>query len=513
MAPDLYFELWQELWPQQVSGQPAIDLPSPQNPYPEPPSLAQYIKEMSPTDHDWLNAETNASLLVDQIKSERQQTEVQVKPANEEQDETPEGELAEDELEANKAGAEDNALQDHEQRPIRYLDLGSAPSFRRALGHLRVNQSLCKNTRHSNDTAREILPAFIIRDEYVRFYRHALKAIELGRATFFLTGQPGIGKSFQCDYFVLLLLACGQSFFLIREKETAFFFSDAGVERYRIADFNIKQYNALNKSWVLIDVDDSDISTWTPLRVFKDRLCLIWTSPPRELRLHFMHNQFNAELWFMRPWSTEEIVVATHLRNMDPATISRRYKVVGPIARELFHAKEPEPKMSDDAAIVNVLQGNFFPSGATELLDGNIHPIFMITPQRIEFQLDRKHFTVDFRSHEVADRFTSKVHESFEGLRDTLTEGFYSPATRLLTRKLFESVIHRALEQDRLRLPDVFGGDTVATILGSATTFVRRFDPTDLPVYLNPGALDFGAVDAIVVTDDHVGLLQVFQFP
>jgi hypothetical protein len=73
---------------------------------------------------------------------------------------------------------------------IRYIDLGKHPIF--------AVHALSDRTRS---------PTFVIRQEYIEFMAHAINCAVPHERRFFLTGQPGIGKSSFLS-FVFALMYC-----------------------------------------------------------------------------------------------------------------------------------------------------------------------------------------------------------------------------------------------------------------------------------------------------------------
>ncbi|KAJ7155383.1 hypothetical protein C8R43DRAFT_1126052 [Mycena crocata] len=158
---------------------------------------------------------------------------------------------------------------------------------------------------------------FVVRDEYDLFLQHARSCVaaravddDAFRARFFVTGQPGIGKSSSAfsDF-----RAHNIPVFFVNSRTEVFYFSSDGVQR---TDAVLKPVHAitdaLHKSWVLIDVDDS--AEWRCPQIFQHGLCVIWTSPPCEPHMSRFMEKFGAERWYMKAWSPKEIAAGT-IRN------------------------------------------------------------------------------------------------------------------------------------------------------------------------------------------------------
>ncbi|KAJ6456172.1 hypothetical protein C8R45DRAFT_1035166 [Mycena sanguinolenta] len=203
---------------------------------------------------------------------------------------------------------------------IRFINLDAHPAL--AIGLLARELDM----HHDKAT-------FAVRHEYDLFMEHAMSRInnppdDSFRARFFVTGQPGIGKSFGCYYFLFRLLALGQSVFYVTSPTTAYYFSSAGVQR---TDETPKNHpatvNALRASWVLIDMDVN--GEWVP-QTFNRARCVVWTSPPQPSRMNFFVNKFGAEMWYMKAWSSKEIAARRDRLAIDRNKILQRLDVAGP---------------------------------------------------------------------------------------------------------------------------------------------------------------------------------------
>ncbi|KAJ7348972.1 hypothetical protein DFH08DRAFT_132869 [Mycena albidolilacea] len=208
-----------------------------------------------------------------------------------------------DDSDSEGEGEDPNEGEDVDKGPvrIRYINLDAHPV-------LTIDDLVREVHQHGDKTT------FIIRHEYELFMEHAMSRVsnppdDSYRARFFVTGQPGIGKSFGCLYFLFRLLALGQSVFFLNAPTKVYYFSGDGVQR---SDQTLETWpatlKALQNSWVLIDVDDK--SEWAP-KIFNHARCVVWTSSPRESRSKEFLKRFGAETWYMKAWSSKEIAAVT----------------------------------------------------------------------------------------------------------------------------------------------------------------------------------------------------------
>ncbi|KAJ7699625.1 hypothetical protein B0H17DRAFT_297204 [Mycena rosella] len=260
----LYDDLWETLWP--ADGGPVEGELS----WGEPSALLDRIETLTPDD-GWLR----------------------VNPSSKKSNDPNEGE-----------GEDPSDGEDVDEGParIRYINLKAHPALAFDELGLEVDQRGDKAT-------------FVVRHEYGLFMEHAMSRLsnppdDSYRARFFVTGQPGIGKSFGCYYFLFRLLALGQSVFFLNAPTTVYYFSSDGVQK---SDENLEGWpatlEALRKSWVLIDMDDT--TDWTPPKIFNRARCVVWTSAPQEVRMKKFLKRFGAEKWYMKAWSSKEIAAVT----------------------------------------------------------------------------------------------------------------------------------------------------------------------------------------------------------
>ncbi|KAF7301465.1 hypothetical protein MIND_00711900 [Mycena indigotica] len=359
-------------------------------------------------------------------------------------------------------------------------------------------------------------PALIIRKEYIEFFQCALDGIEAGkRNRFFVTG-----KTFLSYYIVLRLLASGTPFFLVNEASSAYHFSTDGVQRYSLIDRTRSLHEKLVTSWVIIDID----AEWTIPPLFMNPLCLVWTSSPVHSRMKRMRNHFSATIWYMLPWDTTEIVAATELLGLEPKVITKMYAMYGPVARDLFDTAVTTERERIEAAQMQI---NEMITDARHFLltEENLsgvqpsHQIFLIRPRRMfddgRHYWSRSQYDAEFRSEFMAQKFAECAQQHLDLLQFNIATAFNMSSTRGLAGKMFETLIHRAIVFNQTLLPDVFGRVSAPSIsiTGSTTKFSLAFDPArqalQLPLYLHPTAHNFGAVDAIIVTNASIGLLQI----
>ncbi|KAJ6591079.1 hypothetical protein DFH09DRAFT_907983, partial [Mycena vulgaris] len=113
-------------------------------------------------------------------------------------------------------------------------------------------------------------------------------------------------------YFLLRLLALGQSVFFLNSRTSVYYFSSDGVQKNVSIDGPQPwpdTVQAIRKSWVLIDIDDN--SEWSCPQIFRHARCVIWTSSPQESRMKTFIKRFGAEKWYMKAWSSKEIAAVT----------------------------------------------------------------------------------------------------------------------------------------------------------------------------------------------------------
>ncbi|KAJ7885118.1 hypothetical protein B0H14DRAFT_3856976 [Mycena olivaceomarginata] len=362
------------------------------------------------------------------------------------------------------------------------------------------------------------LDMIIVRQEYVDFMAHATAHVMQGKKIHvFLTGQPGIGKSIGAGYFLFRLLASGQSVFFIPDKHRVFYFSEAGVDvvnaSHDMGDVDVER--ALRCSWILIDVETGS-QEWFPDPWVELASCLVWTSSPRERRMHHFIKQYEATAWYMKPWSLEEITAVMALQKRDPKDIRARFATSGPVARSLFRDPNMVTNTSLDKVINKALADNLFNFATSNLVD----QMFLIRPQEVLDEaerpsLQRRACSFEFLSNYIASRTAELTEQHVEKVQQQLARAFDNPETRSAAGKLVESMLHRALIYRKIDLPAAFGGGPVAgelELIGKAEDFCLETHAPDRrdcrPLYLRPQTPNFAAVDAILVT---AAVLCLFQ--
>ncbi|KAF8888004.1 hypothetical protein CPB85DRAFT_1334845 [Mucidula mucida] len=359
---------------------------------------------------------------------------------------------------------------------------------------------------------------FIILQEYVEFMADAATATN---PRFFLTGQPGIGKSAGAVYFLFRLLSSGQSVFFIPERHYFLYFSKAGV--HIVKGDNVMDYrqirDAIRHSWVLIDIDGP--AEYFPGRWINMARGLIWTSSPMARRMHHFTKQFSAAPWYMKPWSLEEIAVMTKLNKKDPQDVLARLAITGPIARSIFGLGAPDlSELSDTSVIDGIIKNalahwDFFNFAYEDVIyEGNeaSHDIFLIQPLEVWDKSEKPSFrrkvcSFDFLSGFIANRTVELAEWHGKDVRRQLAQAFDSPTLRPAAGKLVENMIHRAFMYKKIGVPAAFGGGPVKAeleLIGDAQDFLLETHVLDQcesrPLYLRPHSGDFAVVNAILIT-------------
>ncbi|KAF8215792.1 hypothetical protein K438DRAFT_1954496 [Mycena galopus ATCC 62051] len=359
------------------------------------------------------------------------------------------------------------------------------------------------------------LKTLIVRQEYVDFMAHAMQGDEIHC---FLTGQPGIGKSMGAGYFLFCLLASGQPVFFIPDTYNVYYFSETGVDVMPATDpiwgdEDVK--SALGLSWILIDVDIGS-QEWSPRAWVQQARCLVWTSSPRASRMHHFKKQFDADVWYMKPWSFEEITAVTTLEKRDFKDVRARLAMSGPVARSLFSKAEMVNATSIDEVVKKALADDLFNFTTS---DPN-HEMFLIRPKEVLDEagrpsLQRQHLSLDFLCNYIASRTAELTERHVEKVRRQLAQAFDYPRTRSAASKLVESMLHRLLIYRKINLPAALGGGPVAgdlELIGQAEDFFLETHAPNRrdcrPLYLRPQSPSFAAVDAILVTEAMLCLIQ-----
>ncbi|KAF7349239.1 hypothetical protein MSAN_01713400 [Mycena sanguinolenta] len=388
-------------------------------------------------------------------------------------------------------------VEDHYDEPparIGFINLNT-------YSNLEISPLRCLVMKHGEHAA------FIVRREYDVFFEHAMAC---ARKRFFVTGTSGIGLSFGCCYFLFRLLALGQPVFLLRSQtETSYFSSDGVQASVSTGPFHdTATFEAIEHSWVLIDIHGP---AFYYSRIYEHARCIIWTASPGQPGTSHFVDKSGAETWYMKTWSPEEIAAVTQRFKLNPHEVQRRLDIGGPIARTLF-TRTP-PGVTDHTLMHNIniaLDDNIFRSfyrrSIADVL--RIEPLVTLDSSG-RAHLERSDCSVEFLSTRYAEMSLDRLQIKFELLQKQLAALFYITT---LAGKVVEGLMHRALERG-MKLPRVFGPvRTVAHTLiltGNPETFVCESTPTgQRPLYLRPNSRTFAAVDAVLVTDTTLGLIQ-----
>ncbi|KAJ7204722.1 hypothetical protein GGX14DRAFT_398071 [Mycena pura] len=472
---DLYETLRVTLWPaddKRVEGELALA---------EPPVLLNRIDALLPNDR-WLVPSKNSDSDVMDVDDPDDESE----------------------------GADPNIDKDVDEGPaeIRYINLYAHEIFA-------IDKLGEEVTWHDKNAM------FVIRHEYGLFMEHAMRRLshppnDSYRGRFFVTG-----KSLGCYYFLFRLLAMGQSVFLLDALDSVYYFSQDGVQATgKGLRKSAALYKALRSSWVLIDVDDR--TNWTPALVFTKARCVIWTSSPRKARMMEFVKRFGAETWYMKAWSLKEVAAVTERLGIKRADVLERLNTGGPVARCLWGGLPPPSSESIDEDIKSALQSNIFNFTPMDVETGvqPIHRLYLVQPlvvfdEKGRPRLQRTDYSAEFISGTIFHKILFQTQRHLEKVQSHLAAALDIASTRSVAGKVFEGIMHRALNRG-MQLPAVFGPGTIVGSLmlyGKAEDFVRETDANDIankrPLYLQPESLNFAAVDAILVTNNRLGLIQV----
>ncbi|KAJ7086594.1 hypothetical protein C8R43DRAFT_1051284 [Mycena crocata] len=372
--------------------------------------------------------------------------------------------------------------------------------------------------------------AFIVRHEYSVFFEHAKARVDSSSVSFLpirflVTGQPGIGKSFGCYYFLYRLLSEGQSVFLLNSPSSAYYFSSEGVQK---KEGRLEEYDdldqAVRKSWVLIDIEDN--SDWIPSTIiYMQALCVIWTSSPRQPRMRTFTQRFDAEVWYMKTWTTKEIAALTARLGLSQEIILERRKVGGLVPSKLFNYNAVVE--SDDTLENAILESmgvsvtDYKPSDKGGISDSQpIHRVMIIEPLLVigesgRARLQRTDYTSHYKSTHIEAIALDKMQDKFDDLQRWLGLALDTSSTRAAAGRAIEGLMHRDLKLHKVKLPSVFDEENVAgtlALIGKAENFIHETAPawatTKRPLYLRPDSRTFAAVDAIIVMRKQLGLVQ-----
>ncbi|KAJ7603487.1 hypothetical protein FB45DRAFT_960648 [Roridomyces roridus] len=373
------------------------------------------------------------------------------------------------------------------------------------------------------------VPKMIIRDEYDNFLMDA-SAKGQGKWRFFLTGHPGIGKSIDAVYMLCRLISKGQPVFFMPDATSVCYFSQSGVQELESTEINkyMKKMPvelALNASWLLIDNDEP--VDWVPRDWVKDGKFTVWTASPEKNRMHHFQKRMDAEIWVMKPWSADEIAAYIVLMNLQRQAIMDKIQMFGPIPRHIFAIQTNTTNSQGINDIINAaLDKNFLSSFSTKdgVQDAS-HRMFLAKPKETEDALsgnvtiDRTEFSFEFLSNFIIARTIELMGRRLENIQNQLAMALNRPDTRSVAGTFVERLLHRAFITKKMPVPSgsVFGtGDNIIRrsvfLYGQAQNFaIESCDTAVLqtrPLYLQPHAQNFAAVDAIIVTSSTVCLIQ-----
>ncbi|KAJ7620564.1 hypothetical protein DFH06DRAFT_1234220 [Mycena polygramma] len=395
-----------------------------------------------------------------------------------------------------------NATRVDGSAPMRFINLNESPALRvHILG-------------------RPHPPTLFVRDEYRQFMMHIFSGLEPSDRRFYLTGQSGIGKSVGTLYILFWLLSfhC-PVFFISSTDKNVLYFSKDGVQQ-GIPDPNDLDFGAaVEDSWVIIDVDigDSPSATdWYPGLWIRSCAGLVWSSSPLYERRYRFTRRYNARVWYMAPWTLQEIDAMTALEHKDAADVRVRFYRSGPIPRALFFDRDISSRTDVDQVIRHALTKGLldFATSLDSAAENSSDMLFLIRPRE---ELDpaglprvvRNEPSYYFVSEYVVKRTLQLMDQNLLDA-NTLRGWFSNPLTRPAAGKLVEYILHRALR----RAPHGFspfgiGGRqlTVIGVFGNARDFSIESLPS-APFYVRPQDHNFGAVDSVMVTDAGIWLIR-----
>ncbi|KAF9037343.1 hypothetical protein BDZ89DRAFT_1061496, partial [Hymenopellis radicata] len=413
---DLYKPLRDALWP--VDGGQEVELAD------EPAALLDYVKTLTPDD-GWLIPSSEKS----------DPDDMDVEDEDEGKGEDPNAD--DDVNDHDGEGADSNDGEDVDDGPatIRYIDLDA----NKTLALLGLKREL---------TRRSPTATFILRHEYTLFMRYAMCMASKPnyQARFFVTGQPGIGKSFGCYYFLFRLLALGQSVFFLNSPTNVYFFCSDGVQKtQKIPEEWPEITQAIEESWVLIDVDDQ--GEWSCPEIFNDARCVIWTSSPREPRKRHFLKTFAAEPWYMKVWSSKEIAALTERYAIDHSKILEKLDMSGPVPRWLFGLGFAPTPATLEQSIREALLDNLF---AFTPIDASAHRVFLLQPlvvidKRGQACFQRSDYSAEFLSPYIAQKTIDLVQDQLERVQGQLAAALNVSVTRSVAGKVVDGLMHRAL--------------------------------------------------------------------
>ncbi|KAF7373375.1 hypothetical protein MSAN_00547100 [Mycena sanguinolenta] len=401
----------------------------------------------------------------------------------------------------------------------RFIDLDASPD-------LRIHSLLWP---HSS--------TLLVRDEYREFMEHITKLDRFERR-FYVTGQPGIGKSAGACYFLFWLLASGQPTFLFLDTNEILYFSPTGVQSASQRDLNTRNSflrRTVERSWILIDVDvgtSPGAADWYPGLWINPAAAVIWTSSesgPLYDRRRRSTERYHATTWYMAPWSHDEIAAMIKLEHKNPEDVWARYERSGPVVQTLFYTRDPDTDIEIDQVIRTALanHGLFdFANSQEAVARACNHRIFLIRPAA-ELHCDdgvspvptpilnRSQPTYHFLSGHIISRTLDLLDD--DGLTGLFDSAFDDPRTRTAAGQLLERKLRRTIlawPQEVEPVPFGVGGEfPVLTLIGTPHSFSIELHGDALPprpLYLRPRDPRFvlSGVDAIILTGDTIWLVH-----
>ncbi|KAJ7667405.1 hypothetical protein B0H17DRAFT_1210206 [Mycena rosella] len=316
-------------------------------------------------------------------------------------------------------------------------------------------------------------------DEYLQFMDYAMNLVDAARpgecTSFFLTGQPGIGKTIGSRYFLLRLLSSAQSTFLILNPDSVLYFTAEGVRPMNDAQCFALGAKVISRSWILIDIDSSPSLGWLPHPWVANGRAVVWTSSPSDERFRHFTDLYAAYVWYMKPWGLQEISAVTTLDGRDKEEVVARFNLSGP-------------------AVISA--DNVFNQGAGFT---GTHRVFLVRPQEVLDEYGRVSFTreecrVEFLCPHVALEMGKAFTKQADAFRKQLATAFdQHPSTRSAAGQLVESLFHRALAEKTASSQDAFGIQYIK----------KSFSP---PASLH--STTFAAIDALLLTSHALYLIQ-----
>ncbi|GJJ14159.1 hypothetical protein Clacol_008419 [Clathrus columnatus] len=163
----------------------------------------------------------------------------------------------------------------------------------------------------SSDDFYPLYSRFLVRDEYVEFFKYITSAAK--SKSFLLLGQPGIGKTVYLTYHLIQRLLAGQITIFSLNPNARYLFHKSGVYRILgVSLLSLQEANPeLNQGRPLVLVDFNVSQTQLHLNVFQSNPILAVSSPNRA-RYKAWRKQSMAIQYVMKTWRWDEIFHARH---------------------------------------------------------------------------------------------------------------------------------------------------------------------------------------------------------